>query len=269
MALIPQFFMDSVLSIGNRTPDGIKWIGTGFVVWRKVDENRFQPFLVTNKHVLNGQDIIVLRLKKKDGSLMTITAPVKENGTKLYSEHPDGSVDVAVMLLMGNFFELNNLMCSAIDIDEHALTSAEFMEQGGGAGSYVFMLGYPMGLVDVDSNAPICRGGCIARVDKCEVSRTKSILLDIQNFPGSSGSPVVTKPELVSIEGTGAINRCMLIGIIHSYINYEDQLVSLQTNRIVEVRSENSGLANCTPVEFIREVVDLEYSRVTTRATFK
>ena len=262
MALIPQFFMDSVLSIGSFTHEGVNWVATGFIIARQVDEEHFQPFLVTNKHVLDGQNEIVLRLKKRDGNLITVCMPVKEGDKKLYSEHPDENVDVAVMRLRGGFFEKNDLLLSAIDIDEHSLSSSDFIEQGGGSGSNIFMLGYPMGLVNVDSNAPICRGGCIARIDEREIERTKNMLLDIQNFPGNSGSPIVTKPEVLAIQGTKAIDKSVLIGIVHSYISYEDKLISLQTNRIVEVRSENSGLANCIPVEFIREVVDIEYSHV-------
>lgn len=262
MALIPKFYLDSVLSIGYSTPDGVKWIATGFIAARKTDEDHFQPYLVTNKHVLKDQDVIILRLKKNDGTLMTTPISVKANDEKLYSEHPDNDVDVAVVLLNGSFFEKNDLLLSAIDIDENALTSTELIEQGGGEGSYVYMLGYPMGLVDVDSNAPICRGGCIARADDHEIARTKNMLLDIQNFPGNSGSPIILKPEVLSIEGTKALGRSVLIGIIHSYISYEDQLISAQTHRVVEIRSENSGIAECNPVEYIREVVDLECQRL-------
>ena len=35
-----------------------------------------------------------------------------------------------------------------------------------------------------------------------------------------------------------------------------------QTGKTVEIRSENSGIANAHPVEMIREVVELEMSRI-------
>lgn len=52
MAIIPQTFLDSVVSIGVRNTVAINWIGTGFLVVKPVDENKYQPFLITNKHVL-------------------------------------------------------------------------------------------------------------------------------------------------------------------------------------------------------------------------
>lgn len=150
---------------------------------------------------------------------------------------------------------------SAFDIDEHAVSSDELVDSGGGEGSFVYMLGYPIGMVDIESNAPICRLGCIARADEREIRRTNNMLLDIQNFPGNSGSPVVTKPEAVSITGTKAFGKAMLVGIVHSYTSYTDELVSRQTGRTVEIRSENSGIAHCNPVEYIRDVIELETDR--------
>lgn len=69
------------------------------------------------------------------------------------------------------------------------------------------------------------------------------------------------KPEMLSIEGTSAIGESMLLGIVHSYIPYRESLINGQTNEVVEIRSENGGLARCNPVEFIRETIKLEMER--------
>lgn len=124
------------------------------------------------------------------------------------------------------------------------------------------MLGYPMGLVNVDSTVPICRSGCVARIDENEIATKKKILLDIQNFPGNSGSPIISKPELVGIGGTPVLNKSVLIGIVSGYLPYEEQLMNTQTKKVVEIRSENSGIAVANPVEFIREVMDMEFKRL-------
>lgn len=108
---------------------------------------------------------------------------------------------------------------------------------------------------------PICRGGCIARADKQEILRTKNILLDIQIFPGNSGSPIITKAEVVSIGDTRPFGKVSLIGIIHSHIPYRETLVNSQTGETVEIRNENSGIAKANPVDYIREVVDMELRR--------
>ena len=51
------------------------------------------------------------------------------------------------------------------------------------------------------------------------------------------------------------------MGIIHAYIPYQESLVNSQTNRVVEIRSENSGIALMHPVEYIREVIDMYYKK--------
>lgn len=39
MALIPKFYIDAVVSIGNRMPDNsVSWMGTGFLVNRRIDD---------------------------------------------------------------------------------------------------------------------------------------------------------------------------------------------------------------------------------------
>ena len=258
MAIIPSFFLDAVVSIGIKVKSSTSWIGTGFFVIRKVNtDGAARPFLVTNRHVVVNNKSIIIRMKEKgSNSLREIVAPLEENGTIIYKLHPDSKVDIAVIPLNGSFIQSNNLDFSSFDIDEHALTSDELLSSGVDEGSLIHMLGFPMGLVNVGSNLPICRLGCIARLSKEQISETHDILVDIQNFPGNSGSPIVSRPEIVSIQGTKSLDRAVLLGIVHSYIPYRESLINSQTKEVVEIRSENSGLANVHPVEFIREIID-------------
>ena len=258
MAIIPEFFINSVTSIGVRNGAGISWTGTGFFIVRVFDaEGNARPMLVTNKHVLANKCSIVLRLKKRDNSTLDIVdAALYENGVKLYYEHPNANVDIAVLPLNGKFITDNNIEFAAFDIDKHAMTSEELRYEGVDEGTLIHMLGFPMGLVNINSNLPICRLGCIARISAAQILESYNILADIQNFPGNSGSPIVTRPEIVSIEGTKSLNKSVLVGIVHSYIPYRENLINSQTQQVVEIRSENSGIALIHPVEFIREVVD-------------
>ena len=61
---------------------------------------------------------------------------------------------------------------------------------------------------------------------------------------------------MIHIKGTPNLDRCVLVGIIHSYHPYEDKLISAQTKKVVEIRTENSGLAYAHPVEYITEIID-------------
>lgn len=257
MAIVPELYMNSVISIGIRNNGNISWIGTGFFIVRIIDaEGNAQPMLVTNKHVLAEKASIVLRLKKGNGSLDVVDAALYESEAKLYHEHPNENVDVAVLPLSGKFLMDNDVKFSAFNIDNHAMTSEELRCEGVDEGTLVHMLGFPMGLVNIKSNLPICRLGCIARISEEQIRESYNILVDIQNFPGNSGSPIVTRPEMVSIKGTKSLNKSVLVGIVHSYIPYRENLINSQTQQVVEIRSENSGIALVHPVELIREVVD-------------
>lgn len=259
MAIIPDFYINAVASIGIQANSGVSWIGTGFFSYRIVDENgNARPLLVTNKHVLEGRDSIVLRIRKKERDTFdTINVPLVKDGKVLYFVHPQKEIDIAVLPLNGNFFAEHNLEFCAFDIDSHAMLSGELRESGVDEGNLIYMLGFPMGLVNVNSTLPICRLGCVARMSAAQIAETHNILVDIQNFPGNSGSPIVTRPEIVSIDGTKSLNKSVLLGIVHSYIPYQEKLVNSQTKQIVEIRSENSGIALVHPVEFIRDIVDL------------
>ena len=259
MAIIPDFYINAVTAIGTRTASDVNWFGTGFLAYRVVDaEGAARPFLITNRHVLEGESKIVFRLRKKGSEeFNTVDADLYENGSLLYSVHPQPDVDIAVLPLNGSFFVENNLAFSAFNIDEHGMTSDELRNEGVDEGSLIHMLGFPMGLVNINSTLPICRLGCVARMSAAQIAETRNILVDIQNFPGNSGSPIVTRPEIVSISGTKSLNKSMLLGIVHSYIPYQETLMNTQTKQVVEIRSENSGIAKVHPVELIREVVDL------------
>ena len=156
------------------------------------------------------------------------------------------------------YFEKNDFAFFGFNIDEiNSMSSEELREEGVSEGTLIHMLGFPMGLVNETSPDPICRLGCIARMTAAQIQETQNILVDIQNFPGNSGSPIIVRPEILSVGNTKSGNKCVLLGIVHSYIPYQETLQNTQTKKIVEIRSENSGLAKVHPVEFIREVVDL------------
>lgn len=262
MSLIPEAFVRAVASIGVRNNCDIKWIGTGFFVNKPVDESKVQPFFITNKHVIEGKDSVVIRMKKlSTGELVVIDMPLCDSGEPLYTSHPSTNIDIVAVLINGGYLGEHNLDYVGYDIFRNAKSSAELREAGCTEGNDIFMLGYPMGMVDVESNTPICRSGCLARMDRKEIERTKNMLVDVHNFPGNSGSPILTKPEVVAVTGTKALSECVLAGIVHRYIPYQESLVNSQTHQVVEIRSENSGIAKVHPVEFIREVVELEHSR--------
>ena len=266
MAIIPELYLNSVVSIGVRIAStNIMWIGTGFFVGKASgQENQVYPMLVSNKHVFAGKDNIVIRMKKRDSEeLLEMNARLKkEDGSPLYYTHNNNQIDIAILSLNAQVINDNNLDFPCFDIENNAMSSAELLSNGVDEGSIIYMLGFPMGLVNMSSNLPICRMGCISRMSETQINEQHNILADIQNFPGNSGSPIITRPEFVSITGTNSLQKSVLLGIVHSYIPYKENLISSQTNEIIEIRSENSGIALVHPVEYIREIVDKIYPRI-------
>lgn len=265
MAIIPEGYLNSVVSIGVRiNPKTIAWIGTGFFVGRASgQESQVYPMLVSNKHVFKGKDSIVLRMKKMGSDeLQVLDAPLKnEDGSCRYIVHDGENIDVAVLPLSAQFIIDNGLDFPCFDIEKTAMSTSELRSNGADVGTIIYMLGFPLSLVNEASNLPICRMGCISRMSETQINEQHNMLVDIQNFPGNSGSPIITRPEFVSITGTTSLTKSVLVGIVHSYIPYQEKLISSQTNEVVEIRSENSGIALVHPVEYIREIIDKIYPR--------
>lgn len=256
MALIPKIYIDAVVSIGLRqTNDSIAWIGTGFFVHRRINDKEVLPFLVSNKHIFEGKSCVVIRMRETQENKLVLK-DVSLSDCRVHT-----FADIAAVMLSGTTITQQHLKFSSFDIDGNSFSSFELRDNGVDEGSLVYMLGYPMGLVNVNSELPICRMGCIARISEEQIAESHDALLDIQNFPGNSGSPIVSKPEFIGIQGTKILDRCVLIGIIHAYLPYRESLINSQTKEIVEVRSENSGLALMHPVEYIREVIDMYYKK--------
>ena len=263
MAIIPKVYLNSVVSIGVRDDaKTIRWIGTGFFVGRESgEEGQVIPFLVTNKHVFKAKDTVIIRMQKKGcDALEEVDFPLlNKDKSPRYVLHDMDDVDIAVMRINAQYIIDNKLEFPYIDIDNYAMSSFELRNSGAEEGSIVYMLGFPMGLVNVSSNNPISRMGCISRMSEAQINEQHNILVDIQNFPGNSGSPIITRPEFIAVGGSPSLQKSVLVGIVHSYIPYQENLINSQTKQVVEIRSENSGIANVHPVEYIRDIIDKIY----------
>ena len=67
MAVIPSPYLDAVVAIGIKQNGQLIWIGTGFFLVRRVDKNGDgHPFLITNRHVLEGRKSLIKKLKRDD-----------------------------------------------------------------------------------------------------------------------------------------------------------------------------------------------------------
>lgn len=264
MALIPPFFLDCVVAIGTINDIGDKvWIGTGFLVGKyvKTAENGtkdYQPFIVTNKHVLTNLIKIVFRLNpQNDNPAKDFIIDAKdEKGNLIWTGHPNPSYDVGVIRINGEVLQKEGLKFGLFVSDETLISVEEMQKREVSEGDFVYVLGFPMGLVAPDRQHVILRQGVIARIRDLFEKRNTDFVVDAVVFPGNSGGPVILKPEVISITGTKANSTAVLIGIIKSYIPYQDIAISQQTNRPRIIFEENSGLSLVEPVDHIIETIE-------------
>ena len=66
---------------------------------------------------------------------------------------------------------------------------------------------------------------------------------------------MVTKPEIVAIQGTKSVAASLLVGVVASYIPYRDVAVSQQTGRARVVFEDNSGLASVVPIQYLIDLI--------------
>lgn len=260
MALIPPFFLDCVVAIGIENANG--WIGTGFLVGRffKTDEknqNKYHIFLVTNKHVLDGKNSVKVRFNPHNSEpAKDYNIPLVIDGNKTWTGHHRNDIDVAAININPNILEEEGMKFNFFRPDKHILHIEQMVEKGMAEGDFIYVLGFPMSLVNPDRQYVIVRLGSIARIRDVLEKRRNDFIVDSFVFPGNSGGPVVSKPEILSIEGTKPISTAYLIGIVSSFLTYPDVAISQQTKRKRIVFEENSGLSIVIPTDFIMETIE-------------
>ena len=121
MAIIPKFFFDAVVAIGVKLEDDISWIGTGFLVGRKEQSpNNYTIYLVTNYHIVQNKNKIVVRFNQVDANdCKDYTVTLKNDTEELFSKH--AVADVIAIQISPGFLKDNNSEYSWFALDRHAL----------------------------------------------------------------------------------------------------------------------------------------------------
>ena len=194
--------------------------GTGFLVFRVVDENNGRVFLVTNKHVIHRDPTLRGKVfhvtchfntRTAEGSPGIVKGDIpllNTDGTLRFREHPDVDTDVYVM-------DVTDVMNLNLTIEkkwvgyEMFADGAKREELDITVGEEVVTIGYPLGLRQGQSNFPLVRQGVIAthigrrvedEIEEPDGTRRKrslrGFLIDGATVPGSSGSPVILKPVI-------------------------------------------------------------------------
>lgn len=300
-SLVPTLLPDTVVALGAMTPVFLpggacvmQWSteGTGFLYGHLTKDDpdktkrQYEVYLITPRHVILEHAASLATVKANQSQLPPgpcAMAPQSEDSISVRMNptnpslpgrefdlaikdwffHPNSSVDMAAYHLNAPYFVKQGVLDNFIPNDEDAADKARLKSIEVSAGDGVFVLGFPMNLAGIQRNYVIVRQGCIARISDMLDGASPSYLVDAFVFPGNSGSPVVLKPEIVSITGTPSHPRSYLIGMIASYQAYTDVAVSLQTKRPRVTFEENSGLAEVLPVDDIDEMIAAEVAQRT------
>lgn len=255
--------MDCVVALGTFNDKGEKvWVGTGFLVGKFNKKNEdgtknYYPYLVTNKHVLKDLKKIIIRFNPHTDQAAKdfVLDPLDANGKSVWTGHPNPNFDVGVIRLNGDVLKKEGLKFGLFVTDETLISIDQMREREVTEGDFIYVLGFPMGLVAQDRQHVILRQGVIARIRDLFEKRNTDFVVDAVVFPGNSGGPVILKPEMISITGTKANPTAGLIGIVKSYIPYQDVAISQQTKRPRIIFEENSGLSSVEPVDAILETI--------------
>lgn len=250
--------------------------GTGFLVYRGINDKEGLVLLVTNKNVLHedgemrktaSQVTLYLNIKNKDGSIAGKTAMLPLNlddGSKRWREHPDPDVDVLAFDVTQGLVQYPQIEKRWADYTWFADTKQiETLDIT--MGDEILVIGYPIGLRHRTTNFPLLREGIIAtRIGETleddhleqDGTRRKRVLrgfiIDGATIPGSSGSPVVLKPVSGRlVRGKIMMNLAppLLLGIIA-----ETRFALIQTEK--GVIPSFAGLGFAFDAETVKETIE-------------
>src|ERR1700733_10125746 len=169
-----------------------------------------QLFFVTNQHVVSDEaenvipDSLQLRLHTDPNNVSAsadFDIPLYD-GTqrlwKIHSTHPEA--DIAVIKIdkqriEGKFF-VKSWSSQAFLPKQYPLDPGED----------IFIMGYPLGVYDTENNLPIFRNAMIASSYGVPFQGKPMFLTDANLHPGTSGSPVITKPKSTWVDDKGNTN---------------------------------------------------------------
>lgn len=200
-------------------------IGTGFFVSFDTDENNsFIPILVTNKHVIQGANIIEFFITVDDentGERIKKFAVNISDVQNMFILHPDDDVDLCALPIAMLLDELRkkHLVGVIFPFHENIIYKNSSKNLGNiSAIQEIHMTGYPSGLWDDVNNKPITRKGITASSVKQNWQGKKIFLADIACFPGSSGSPIYIYNDGMFMDGDRAKlgERLVLLGILYA-----------------------------------------------------
>jgi hypothetical protein len=207
--------------------------GTAFFFDVVLDEKSSAPFIVTNRHVIEGAEegtfsFTTMKNEKPNvGNKFKLN--IKPDFEKAWFTHPDNDVDIAVMPVAGIWRYITEteqkeiykqpIRSSLIPTQKHLAETIDAIEE-------IIFIGYPAGILDEVNLLPIVRKGLTATPIQLDYQGKKQFLIDASVFPGSSGSPVFIYDmgPYTSKEGEiAARRRLFFLGVLSTLYSLEEE----------------------------------------------
>ena len=223
--------------------------GTGFLVTEMDEDDKAHLFLVTNRHLLPKQGekkSLTIRARTRRASkaeISWIDIPIVGKDGKYLPTvafHPGGTYDVAAVEITRQFsvYRMNSVVLTLASFATRDTLKAKSIS----IGAEIFIVGYPHGIYDPRNVYPLLRQGVISTVPSEEYAfndrlrnrynlpnQIHGFLVDANVFPGSSGSLVILKPQVIDFLPSGDVHLSLskaspyLLGILSGSIPIEDK----------------------------------------------
>ena len=270
MSLLPPFFVNAVVAIGNIDSSGNeRWVASGFLYGAKQaipkggwgeGEQEYSLWLITNRHVSTELENAMIRFDSSSAGPAIKVKLIEVAAVETWTSHTNNEIDVSVIQLDVSSMRRFTSTFSFYQEEESAATLAKLQALGVHEGNGGFILGFPLGLVEGATGSVIVRKSTIARIRNSYEHNSPIILIDGNIFPGNSGGPAVIHPEPIVIEGTSPIQNAYLIGVVAGYHTFNDVAVNPQTGEPRIVFRENAGLGIVYTVDCIQETIVMAQS---------
>lgn len=258
MALFSKELLEAVVLFEVKSGRSYRTVATGVLIGFQATrdkEGQHHTFIITNKHVFQDKGTIYVSVDIEGGKRKRINLPLlKNNDEPTWFSHRFKQVDMALLPVSMNFLRHGLGAAHKWIPESRFLYEKDYPEKGFSVGDGVFFVGFPLGLSGKLRNSPILRAGYLARADKELLKIAKSLIIDGQNFPGNSGGPVFTKPDIAHLGDTKSIDSNFLVGIVKSYLPHTNYFVDPDNPMVSVSSTENSGLALYVPMDYARQI---------------
>ena len=274
MALIPPKYLEAVVALGLRSDlegkevkgEPMRAAATGFLYAYPESEGHahggFRLWLVTCKHVVervreatNGDEILVRLNSSEHRGMQTFRISLRQGEGADWTLHPNA--DVAVIPTSWPDLESKGVQWETFAAGRNALRRTEALEAGLSEGDEVFILGFPVGWQPGRQDYPTVRHGMLAQIRGWLRGEHDTFLVDGSGFPGNSGGPVVTKPQVGSVEGTRTVPGSWLVGMVSERKLSDSPIIvgaSAEAAGLIRVK-ETADLIEVVPMDLIDETV--------------